>query len=97
MATEFPAIGHWYRRPNGKLFEIVAIDEVDGTLEIQHFDGTIGEIDLEVWPDLILEEVDPPEDVSGSLDMDADDFESNGDGRERAGWQDPLEGLDYPE
>ncbi|HZX22974.1 MAG TPA: DUF6763 family protein [Woeseiaceae bacterium] len=92
MATEFPAIGHWYRRPNGRLFEIVAIDDADGTLEIQYFDGTLGEIDLETWPDLILEPVDPPEDTSGSLDMDFDDDESEGDANGRRDW---LESLDY--
>lgn len=94
MATEFPAIGHWYRRPNGRLFEIVAIDDADGTLEIQYFDGTLGEIDLETWPDLILEPVDPPEDTSGSLDMDFDDDEAEGDGAGRRDW---LESLDYVE
>ncbi len=92
MATEFPAIGHWYRRPNGRLFEIVAIDDADGTLEIQYFDGTLGEIDLETWPDLVLEPVDPPEDTSGSLDMDFDDDESEGEGNGRRDW---LENLDY--
>lgn len=92
MATEFPAIGHWYRRPNGRLFEIVAIDEADGTLEIQYFDGTLGEIDVETWPDLVLEPVDPPEDTSGSLDMDFDDDESEGEARGRRDW---LENLDY--
>lgn len=94
MATEFPAIGHWYRRPNGRLFEIVAIDDADGTLEIQYFDGTLGEIDLETWPDLILEPIDPPEDTSGSLDMDFDDDETEGDGASRRDW---LESLDYVE
>lgn len=94
MATEFPAIGHWYRRPNGRLFEIVAIDEADGTLEIQYFDGTLGEIDMEVWPDLVLEPVDPPEDTSGSLDMDFDDDGSGGEGPGRRDW---LGDLDYVE
>ncbi|NBC23954.1 MAG: hypothetical protein GVY21_10800 [Gammaproteobacteria bacterium] len=92
MATEFPAIGHWYRRPNGRLFEIVAIDEADGTLEIQYFDATLGEIDVETWPDLVLEPVDPPEDTSGSLDMDFDDEESEGEAPARRDW---LENLDY--
>ncbi|MEJ2604396.1 MAG: hypothetical protein P8172_14105 [Gammaproteobacteria bacterium] len=94
MASEFPVIGHWYRRPNGGMFEIVAIDESDGTLEIQHFDGTVGEIDLETWPDLILESIDPPEDVSGSLDMDPEESESEGDGRGRQDW---LGNLDFVE
>lgn len=92
MASEFPAIGYWYRRPNGRLFEIVAIDEADGTLEIQYFDGTLGEIDVETWPDLVLEPVDPPEDTSGSLDMDFDDDESEGEAPARRDW---LENLDY--
>lgn len=92
MANEFPAIGHWYRRPNGRLFEIVAIDEADGTLEIQYFDGTLGEIDVETWPELVLEPVDPPEDASGSLDMDFDGDESDGEAPGRRDW---LENLDY--
>ena len=97
MPRESPVIGSWYRQPDGQLFEIVAIDEADATLEIQHFDGTLGEIDKEIWPELILEEIDPPEDVSGSLDMGAEDFESDEDGRMPPGWQDPLEMLDYAE
>ena len=27
MAVAFPVIGHWYRRSNGNLFEVVAVDE----------------------------------------------------------------------
>ncbi len=39
MAVQFPVIGNWFRRPNGSLFEVVAVDEDDGTVEIQFFDG----------------------------------------------------------
>jgi hypothetical protein len=28
-----PVIGHWYRRPHGQLFEVVAIDENADTVE----------------------------------------------------------------
>ena len=70
MAVKYPVIGHWFRRPNGVLFEVVAIDEQDSTIEIQQFDGTIDEVDLEAWTDLLLVEVRAPEDWSGAIDMD---------------------------
>ncbi len=46
MAVSYPVIGNWYRRSNGSLFEVVAVDEQDGTVELQYFDGTIDELDL---------------------------------------------------
>ena len=54
MATAFPAIGTWFRRPNGTLLEVVAIDEEDMTIEVQWFDGTLDEIDLDAWSDQLL-------------------------------------------
>ena len=54
MAVLVPVIGHWFRRPNGTLFEVVAVDEDGGTIEIQQFDGTIDEFDFESWPDMLL-------------------------------------------
>ena len=39
MATQYPIIGQWFRRPDGTLFEVVAVDEDDMTVEIQLFDG----------------------------------------------------------
>ena len=50
MAVPKPDIGNWYRRTGGgELFEVVAVDEDDGTLEIQYFDGTVEEMDIEDW------------------------------------------------
>jgi hypothetical protein len=93
MAVAFPVIGKWFRRPNGSLFEVVAVDESDGTIEIQHFDGTIDEVELESWPELLLIEVSPPEDWSGSVDMDPDDYVGRKEGEMPAGFHDPLEFL----
>jgi hypothetical protein len=42
-----PVIGEWYRRPGGETFEVVAIDPDDRTIEIQYFDGTVEELELE--------------------------------------------------
>lgn len=74
MNLEYPVIGQWFRRLNGTLFEVVAVDEAARTIEVQQFDGTIDEIDLENWADLFLVEVSAPEDWSGSVDMDPIDY-----------------------
>jgi hypothetical protein len=97
MAVAFPVIGHWYRRSNGSLFEVVAIDEQDGTVDLQYFDGTVDEIDFERWAQLLIESVGAPEDWSGSVDMDPEDFTGDDDGELPAGWHDPLEFLDQVE
>lgn len=93
-AIQFPMIGNWYRRPNGALFEVVALDEDDGTVEIQFYDGTIGEIEIENWPNMLLVEVSAPEDWSGSVDMDPEDFIGTRDNDIPNGFHDPLEYLD---
>ena len=49
MANPAPVIGEWYRRTGGDSFEVVAIDPDDRTIEIQYFDGTIEETDLDEW------------------------------------------------
>ena len=89
-----PAIGRWYRRTNGQLFEVVAVDDDDATIELQFFDGTIDEVDRETWSKLLIEPVAPPEDWSGSVDMDPEDFSGRSDGEIPAGYHDPLAFLD---
>jgi hypothetical protein len=94
MAVKYPVIGRWFRRPNGTLFEVVAIDEDDATVEIQQFDGTIDELDIERWPELLLMEVSAPEDWSGSVDMDPEDYVGKKDSEMPSGYHDPLAFLD---
>ena len=94
MAFRFPVIGNWFRRPDGTLFEVVAVDEEDGTIEIQQFDGTIGEVEIENWPQLLLVEVSAPEDWSGSVDMDPEDYVGTKETDMPTGFHDPLEFLD---
>ena len=93
MNIEYPAIGQWFRRLNGTLFEVVAVDEDDETVEIQQFDGTIDEVDLERWSQMFLTEVSAPDDWSGSVDMDPEDYA--GDENDLpSGYHDPLDFLD---
>ena len=79
MSTHPPMIGDWYSLRGGELFEVVAVDEDSSTVEVQYFDGTVEEIELDDWYTQCsageIEEAEPPEDWSGSVDMD-----SEGDG-----------------
>jgi hypothetical protein len=72
-----PEIGAWYRIRGGESFEVVAIDEDDGTIEMQSFDGTVEEMDIEDWEAQRasgeIENAEAPEDWSGSVDVDGED------------------------
>ena len=94
MAIAMAKIGDWYRKVGGELFEIVAIDEADGTIEIQDFDGTVEEVEIEAWYDMHCRPADPPEDYSGSLDIESEDYLAKRDGAGRKDCTDPLEYLD---
>lgn len=97
MAVQHPVIGHWYRRGNRKLFEVVAIDDDDATIELQHFDGTVEEIDFENWRGFLIDEAGAPEDWSGSVDVNPEDEPSDVDGRVVSLWLDPLAELERTE
>ena len=94
MHMHDPTIGRWYRRPGGMMFEIVAIDEQAATIEIQQFDGTIGEYEAENWPNMACVEVSAPEDWSGSVDMDPEDGDATREAQMPLGFHDPLAFLD---
>jgi len=84
MAAPHPGIGDWYRMSGGALFEVVAFDDDDGTIEIQYFDGTVEELDIEdwesQWDEGALESAEAPEDWSGSVDVEGSDDERRGNG-----------------
>jgi hypothetical protein len=56
------------------LFEVVAIDDLDGSIELQFFDGTIDEADFERWLSMRPEKAAPPDDWSGSVDINYEDL-----------------------
>jgi hypothetical protein len=101
MATPQPGIGDWYRLNGGSLFEVVALDDDDGTIEIQYFDGTVEEMDIEdwdaQWEDGALESAEAPEDWSGSVDVESGDEEGRAGeslGEDRDLRASPLDGID---
>jgi hypothetical protein len=72
--SHLPRIGEWYQSANGDKFEIVALDEDEATLEIQHYDGAVEEIDFDSWEEMEAFSIEPPEDWSGSLDIEREDY-----------------------
>ena len=46
MSAHPPMIGDWYSLRGGQLFEVVAVDEATGSVEMQYFDGTLEEMDI---------------------------------------------------
>lgn len=74
MAFKLPIIGAWYRdQEQEQIFEVVALDEEQGTIEVQYLDGAISEFELEVWPQLSLRPAAPPEDSEVAYELSHED------------------------
>ncbi len=52
-----PIVGQWYRGATNELFEVVAIDDQDETIEVQYFDGTVTEMEFDSWNEQLLDEL----------------------------------------
>ncbi|MEJ2360661.1 MAG: hypothetical protein P8Z75_04420 [Gammaproteobacteria bacterium] len=77
MATELdPVVNNWYRdQESDRTFEVVALDEDEGTVAIQYFESEVEEMDVDNWYDMDLELAAEPEDWSGPYDdLERDDF-----------------------
>lgn len=75
MANKYtPRIGDWYKSINGDQFEIVALDNDAATVEVQHYDGAVEELDFDSWDEMEIVMIEPPEDWSGSLDIERADY-----------------------
>ena len=99
MANPAPVIGSWYRKPGGETFEVVAIDTDDRTIEIQYFDGAVEELDLEDWVEEEIALTEAPEDWTGSVDVEPEDYENEVENQptETRLWADPLQYVDRGE
>ncbi len=88
-----PIVGQWYRGATNELFEVVAIDDGDETIEIQYFDGTVTEMDFEAWNqqliDRSLDGADAPEDWSGAVDVESEDLDRDFEDHARMAWSIP--------
>lgn len=96
MSKLSPTVGSWYRNlEDNRLFEIVATDEDDGTIEIQYFESEIEELDAEIWNELRLELTAAPEDWTGPYDdLISDDLGDTEKPLHPANGSDPINDLD---
>jgi hypothetical protein len=79
-----PVAGGWYRHLDKDLvFRVIAVDEDNDTVQLQHYDGDLEEIDSAEWFAMDLELADEPEDWgAGPIDEedkdgDLDDADSD--------------------
>lgn len=95
MANEFdPMIGNWYRHlDKGQMFQVIAIDDDERLVELQHFDGDIEELSMVAWRAMDLELAEAPEDWTGPLDdIEPDDLGySSETAMSRSDWARPLQ------
>jgi len=95
MATRmFPEVGHWYaHRDKGQIFQVVAYDEDEGSVEIQDFDGDVDEVDLDTWFAMPLDPAEAPEDWTGPVDdVQPDDLGyASGTEMDARDWRGPLD------
>jgi hypothetical protein len=88
-----PIVGQWYRGGTNELFEVVAIDDQDQTIEIQYFDGTVAEMEFDSWNENLLDEMidtaDAPEDWSGAVDVEVEDLDREFEDNARTAWSVP--------
>ena len=88
-----PVVTQWYRHlDKGQQFQVTAFDEDEGTVEIQHFDGDVEEVDLDEWSEMEIELIEPPEDWTGPVDdVERDDLGYSETEMSGQDWRDPLE------
>lgn len=88
-----PIVSQWYRhRDKGYQFQVVAVDADEATVEIQHFDGDVEELDMDGWYELEVEPIEPPADWTGPIDdIERDDLGYSETGMSASDWSEPLE------
>lgn len=96
MSTPFePEVGNWYKTAEGMSFEVIAVDEGEGVLEVQYFDGALEEFDLETWYGMEVEAREPPEDWSGPFDdLTRDDLGDIDEPMRPQDWSGPLDTVE---
>ena len=65
-----PRIDQWYAHlDKGQRFYVIAVDEEEGTIDIQYFDADIEELSFDEWRELQVELSEEPENFTGALDI----------------------------
>jgi hypothetical protein len=86
-----PLVAQWYRHlDKGQRFQVTAVDQEGGTVEIQNFDGDVEEVDLDSWYELEIETIETPEDWTGPMDdVEHDDLGYSETDMNERDWTEP--------
>lgn len=88
-------VGGWYQVAVGQIFEVVALDPDEQTIEIQYLGGEVEELDFDAWGELELGAAEPPEDWTVSFDRIERDDRGYSDATTRPeNWAGVLGNLD---
>lgn len=85
------SVGDWYAS-GGERFEIVGVDAKAEIVLVQYYDGALDEYDFDSWAELEARPCAPPEDLSGALDAQREDFgleervSASGESSDPVGW-----------
>ncbi len=90
-----PIPGQWYQPlDKGQEFQVVAVDEASGVIEMQHYDGDVEELGMDEWRQLEVEPVEPPEDWTGPMDrIEPDELGLSDDAMSEQDWSEPLQEI----
>lgn len=64
-----PAVGSWYESDDGQVFMVLAVDKVKGAIDVRYVTGRVDMIDMGVWPEMDLREVEPLEEWQASMEQ----------------------------
>jgi hypothetical protein len=69
-----PQIGSWYASSYlQSIFEVVAIDDDQGTIEIQYENGDLDELEFDEWQTGRFLKACPPDDAQGAFGVSTED------------------------
>ncbi|MBQ0712608.1 MAG: hypothetical protein KBT53_06590 [Porticoccus sp.] len=96
MASQAPVIGAWYQDvTEDQIFEVVAVDENAGAVEIQYLDGDVSELDFDTWQQMLLLSAKPPEDWRAAYELSNEDRSMADDVYIPENLNDPISDLDF--
>ncbi len=91
MNNLLACVGSWYKDIQQNItFEVVAVDELEQTVETQLIDGEVGSYDTESWKELMLIEVETPEDWRNAYEIGNEDLMDANDTIHPEDWTGPL-------
>lgn len=93
MANQLaPEVESWYLHlDKGQRFEVVAVDEENGLIELQHYDGDLEEVSMEEWAEMEIAPSEAPQNWNGAVDIgEIDDFGTEVTDTTREDWQESL-------